>query len=188
MASLWSLASYCHSASLSVVPNTKNERAAIVEKPLAQKPRNTSLPLPSQLVFLFEFHSLSTAMQKHIHERKSSQCHQCSFLMNNPRSVHGVWCGRTRLWDLPAMGRTKHCRLLQEKRNTRISRTKSQPARRFEKLTPVCLVAELSQLLLGLVVNLRALLGIDELSSCGLLALVVCSTLNFSSLLKSILS
>ncbi len=36
MPSLWSLASYYHSASLSVVPNTKDERAAIVGEPLAQ--------------------------------------------------------------------------------------------------------------------------------------------------------
>lgn len=49
-----------------------------------------------------------------------------------------------------------------------------------------CLVTVGSQLLSGLVVTLCALLGLGELSSCGLLALVVCCSLNLSSLLKSV--
>lgn len=48
------------------------------------------------------------------------------------------------------------------------------------------LVAELSQLLLGGVVNLSGLLGVGKLSLCGLLAGVVCGTLDLSSLLESI--
>jgi hypothetical protein len=49
-----------------------------------------------------------------------------------------------------------------------------------------CLVAQLSQLSLDLVVNLGSLLGLSELSSDGLLALVVCSTLDLPPLLESI--
>lgn len=73
-----------------------------------------------------------------------------------------------------------------EKETRTAQPTKSQTTRRFEKLTPSCLVAELSQLLLRLAVNLCALNSLGELSSCSLLALVVCGTLNLSSLFKSI--
>jgi len=49
----------------------------------------------------------------------------------------------------------------------------------------VDLVTELSELSLGLLVDLGALLGIGKVSSGSLLASVVCGTLNLSSLLKS---
>ena len=49
------------------------------------------------------------------------------------------------------------------------------------------LVSQLGQLALDLVVNLGGLLGLGELSSDGLLALVVCRTLNLASLLKSMI-
>lgn len=48
-----------------------------------------------------------------------------------------------------------------------------------------CLVAVLSQLRLGLLVNLGTLLSIRQLSAGDLLALVVCSSLDLSSLLES---
>ena len=50
----------------------------------------------------------------------------------------------------------------------------------------VSLVTELSELSLGLLVDLGALLGIGKVSSGSLLAGVVCGTLNLSSLLKSV--
>ena len=49
------------------------------------------------------------------------------------------------------------------------------------------LVSQLGQLALDLVVNLSGLLGLGELSSDGLLALVVCRTLNLASLLESMI-
>lgn len=49
------------------------------------------------------------------------------------------------------------------------------------------LVSQLGQLALDLVVNLGGLLGLGELSSDGLLALVVCRTLNLASLLESVI-
>jgi hypothetical protein len=48
-----------------------------------------------------------------------------------------------------------------------------------------CLVAQLSQLSLDLIVNLGSLLSLGELSSNGLLALVVGSALNLPPLLES---
>ena len=48
------------------------------------------------------------------------------------------------------------------------------------------LVSEGSELALGLLVNTRRLLGVDELAASGLLALVVCTALNLSALLKSV--
>lgn len=50
------------------------------------------------------------------------------------------------------------------------------------------LISVLSQLGLGLGSNARRLLGLGKLASGSLLALVVCSTLNLSPLLKSVLS
>jgi hypothetical protein len=61
-----------------------------------------------------------------------------------------------------------------------------KPSRKAESTPEECLVTVLSQLLLGLAVNLRALLGVRQLFSCRLLACVVCCSLNLSSLLKSI--
>ena len=94
------------------------------------------------------------------------------------------------LWDLPLTGRTKHCHcfLIENEKNMfhpnphlpKSSIAKNQNA------PPQSLVTVLSQLLLGLVINLCALLGIGQLSSCSLLACVVCSALDLPSLLKSI--
>lgn len=48
------------------------------------------------------------------------------------------------------------------------------------------LVAQLGQLALHIFVDVRRLLGLDELSSSGLLALVECSALDLPSLLKAV--
>lgn len=48
------------------------------------------------------------------------------------------------------------------------------------------LVAELSELALGLAVNVRTLLRLGEVTASGLLALVVSLALNLPALLKSV--
>lgn len=48
------------------------------------------------------------------------------------------------------------------------------------------LVSVLGQLRLGLLVDLGALLSLGKVSPCSLLALVVCGTLDFPPLLKSV--
>jgi hypothetical protein len=48
------------------------------------------------------------------------------------------------------------------------------------------LVAELSELALGLAVNIRTLLRLGEVTASGLLALVVSLALNLPALLKSV--
>lgn len=49
------------------------------------------------------------------------------------------------------------------------------------------LVAELSELALGLAVNIRTLLRLGEVTASGLLALVVSLALNLPALLKSVI-
>lgn len=49
------------------------------------------------------------------------------------------------------------------------------------------LVAELSELALGLAVNIRTLLCLGEVTASGLLALVVSLALNLPALLKSVI-
>lgn len=92
--------------------------------------------------------------------------------------------------------KTKRCKL-PENENVASSIVKGEKGKDKEgirgvvvKWWMVCGISRLitvwSQLLCGLVVSLCALLGFRELSSCCLLALVVCCTLNLSSLLKSV--
>lgn len=65
----------------------------------------------------------------------------------------------------------------------------TQDANRLDELRSLShmhLVAVRSELLLGLVIDLGGLLGLGQLPPCCLLALVVCSTLDLSSLLESV--
>lgn len=65
------------------------------------------------------------------------------------------------------------------------NQTSPSPTSTTSRTTARYLVSVLSKLALGLVSNGGRLLGMDQLAPGGLLALVVCSTLNLSPLLKS---